>query len=284
MNVFVKVSLFLLLGLTACSQKQPDAIDSDMNHGAIIGGQPALASDAVRGSTISLMRVLPNKTVSSFCSGILISKNLVVTAAHCLEPMRNETLYVFFGEKLPTQLSEPNLVKVGAASYHDGYRLVPVKRNRYITSINDIALIRLESDAPEGFTPAPILADTDVLQPGLSLLLAGYGVVNEASYQITLTLNYVRVPLVKVEGDYLVSDQTNGQGACFGDSGGPVYIETANNGLIAVGETHEAYDGAIDCHHYGEFTLLSQFREFIDKTALALQGELPTYIPSHKLK
>lgn len=283
MNVFVKVSLFLLLGLTACSQKQADTIVSDTNHGAIIGGQPARASDPVRGSTVSLMRVLPNKTVLSFCSGTLISKNLVVTAAHCVEPMATETFYVFFGEKLPTLVSEPNLVKVGTISYHDEYRLRPVKKNRYITSINDIALIRLESEAPEGFNPALILADTDVLQPGSPLLLAGYGVVNEANNQRTSTLNYVRVPLFKLEGDYLIADQTTGQGACFGDSGGPVFIETAN-GLVVVGETHEAYDGAIDCHHYGEFTLLSKFRTFIDKKALALQGEPPTYIQSHELK
>ena len=283
MNVFVKVSLFLFLALAACSQKQADTIVSETNHGAIIGGQPALASDAVRGPTVSLMRVLPNKTVLSFCSGILISKNIVVTAAHCVEPMMSETFYVFFGEKLPTLMSEPNLVKVGGVSYHNGYRLIPVKKNRYITSINDIALIRLETEAPEGFTPVSILADTDVLKPGAPLLLAGYGVVNDVNNQRTLALNYVRVPLFKLEGDYLITDQTTGQGACFGDSGGPVYIETAK-GLVVVGETHEAYDGATDCHHYGEFTLLSQFRSFIDKTVVALQGDPPTYIQSHELK
>lgn len=283
MNVFVKTSIFLLLGLAACSQKPADRVVSQLNQDAIIGGQPALASDVVRNSTVSLMRVLPNKTVLSFCTGILISKNLVVTAAHCVEPMTNEVFYVFFGEKLPVSVSDPNLVRAGGVSYHEGYRLIPVKRNRYITSINDIAMIRLVTEAPEGFTPAPILADTDSLQPGSPLLVAGYGVVNESNNQRTQTLNYVRVPLFKLEGDYLIADQTTGQGACFGDSGGPVFIEAAS-GLAVVGETHEAYDGATDCHHYGEFTLLSRFRTFIDKTVKALEGEPPTYIQSHELK
>jgi len=282
MNFFVKSSLFLLLGLAACSQKQADRVVSPTDHGAIIGGKQATDSDPVRGSTVSLMRVLSNKTVSSFCSGTLISKNLIVTAAHCVEPMINEVFYVYFGETLPEAAGDPNLVPVGGIYYHSQYRLVPVKRNRYITSINDIALIRI-SEAPVGFAPVPILADVDVLQPGSALMLAGYGIVSESNNQRSQTLNYVRVPLFKLEGDYLIADQTTGQGACFGDSGGPAFIETVK-GLVVVGETHEAYDGATDCHHYGEFTLLSKFRPFIDKAVTALKGDPPTYIESHELK
>ncbi|MFM6930337.1 MAG: S1 family peptidase [Bdellovibrio sp.] len=282
MSIFVRSSLLLLLSLTACSRWQAGTVASGTDQGAIIGGQPAVASDAVRGATVSLMRVLPNQTVLTFCTGVLISKNLVVTAAHCVEPMMNEVFYVFFGEVLPTLVNQNNLVPVGGIYYHDEYRLIPIKRNRYITSINDIALIRLGADAPEGFNPVSILADTDALQPGTGLLLAGYGVVNEATNKRTLTLNYVRVPLFKLDGDYLIADQTQGQGACFGDSGGPAFIETAN-GLVVVAETHEAYDGATDCHHYGEFTLISKFRSFIDKTVPKLHGDPPTYIESRDL-
>jgi hypothetical protein len=192
--------------------------------------------------------------------------------------MEQGDISVYLGAQLPEKLDKKKLLRVSKWVTHPDYELVLDADEYPITGRNDIAVIRLAEDAPASGRPVPILSQRVTLPKGQSLLLAGYGLLNEIGEPVyAKELNYVHVPLVREWDNLLITDQTKGQGACSGDSGGPAYVETAR-GLVVVGVTRGPHDKAEDCRHYGEYTHASKFETFILKTAKDLAGEAPQFI------
>lgn len=280
LKFFYILSSFFLL--TACVNNEiPSDLKLSNNNSSIIGGHSATAQDPWTSSTVSLITHYNNRAYST-CTGTLISKNLVLTATHCLEYMGEGLVYVYLGAKLPKKFDNRKLLKVKKWITHPDFKMVLDENEYPITGVNDVALIRLEKTAPATATPVPILNSKVPLSRGQSLLLAGYGLVQEIDTPIDAEgLNYVRVPLAKVWNSILVTDQTNAQGACSGDSGGPAYLET-KKGLIVVGITRGPHDKATDCRHYGEYTNASHFESFILDAARELEAEAPEFVDQPK--
>lgn len=281
MKSFLQLSILLSFALVSCSQNNPAAIATADNSGSIIGGEKALPEDPVRASTVALMTLSHNK-LTVFCSGTLISKNLVVTAAHCFSDRGDEKFYVFFGETLPTSMDDPHLIQIESAIYHQYYQVIPNQDKTGATIVNDIGLVRLSVDAPEGFDPAAILTTSRTLVKDMQLTVAGYGVVNESPRESATTLNYAKVPFVGLVEKYLILDQSDNKGVCVGDSGGPAYLETSK-GLVLLGATNGIYQQVDDCHHMTQITDVTKYRRFILAVAKKLQAHLPTYIVPHEL-
>lgn len=277
----MKTNLLLLASLLSvivgCSQPHQTSSIQLQNPTGIIGGEAAKSTDAVTASTVSLVMNYMGRA-HSFCTGTLISENLVLTATHCLAEMNINEYGIFFGETLPKNFDDANIRKVKAAVTHPGYKfeLDPVE-NVY-TGFNDIGLVMLETEAPSFAKPVAILNDT-VLTIGQKLLLAGYGLVNEISVpaQKATGLNFVHVTIAKLFSNIIVTEQSQAQGACAGDSGGPAYLET-ENGLIVLGITRGPHNLARDCRHWGEYTYASRFKDHILQTAEKLGAEAPVFV------
>ena len=205
-----------------------------------------------------------------------------MTAAHCFYFRGEEKFYVFFGENLPTSVDDPRLIKIESAVYHKNFKMIPNQTFDQYTILNDIGLVHLSVDAPKGFVPAPILTTSRYLKKDMELILAGYGMVNEKTEEYATTLNYAKVPFLGPVDNYLVFDQSGNRGVCFGDSGGPAYLETAK-GLVLLGETNGVYKGAPDCHHQTQVTDVTKYRRFILTTAKKLKADLPTYLKPNEL-
>lgn len=267
--------------LTACDTNLNNSeIQITKNKNAIIGGQAALPTDPITASTVSIM-VNFQDSPFSVCTGTLISPNLVLTATHCLDGMDAKELFIYFGETLPKQIDSRNFFKVSDIRMHPEYEIIfdGTDEDTPLTGLNDVGLIRLAQNAPDSARPVAIANNAQAIRPGASLLLAGYGLVNEINEPIYATgLNFVRVPFVKFAFEnILVTDQTNAQGACLGDSGGPAYIETLD-GLVLAGITRGPHGQALDCRHYGEYTSAAHFKSFITETAKELGAHPPQFI------
>jgi secreted trypsin-like serine protease len=221
---------------------------------------------------------MADSSPQTFCTGTLISKNLVLTATHCLQDMDMADVEVYFGETLPKKFDEGNFRKIKTAVTHPGYVFDVDPDEGVYTGVNDVGLILLEDEIPPFAKPVALLNDT-VLPVGQKLLLAGYGFINELTVPVTRAtgLNKARVTIAKTYKNILVTEQSNAEGACAGDSGGPAFLET-DSGLIALGITRGPYNLAPDCRHWGEYTYASRFKDYILQTASTMGAEAPTFV------
>ncbi|UXR63934.1 trypsin-like serine protease [Bdellovibrio bacteriovorus] len=266
---------FLCLLLAACSSKNESSLAAFPQ--AIVGGEESGPGDAVTQSTVSLIANIAGVPVS-VCSGVLISSNLVLTAAHCVVNFDQLPLTVYFGVKLPATFADPGFVAVSEATFHKQYTRVKDAWGRYVTSLNDVGLLKLTGALPDEAQPVGILDPDTKLPAQTSLLLAGYGIVNEiGEVQAATGLNKVRVPVVKVEGSILVADHRAGLGACRGDSGGPAFLESST-GLVLAAITRGSHEAALDCRSFGEYTSVSYHKEMILDQAQLMQAEAPKFI------
>ena len=190
---------------------------------------------------------------SSFCSAIVIARDALITAGHCVT--KPEDLRAFWpGGDLDQ--------KVAAVVTHPQFRAdATEKRARSI----DLALVRLAQPLPARFQPIPIAWEAPIAI-GARFQIAGYGLTREGDGRSGGKLHsgalIVREPLSKIL--VWAKDPANkGLGACTGDSGGPML--TQDGALVAVTVWSEGA-GKKDCGALTQAVRLGPQRDFIETT------------------
>jgi hypothetical protein len=107
---------------------------------ALVGGAPP-AGEAAGGAVVML-----TGSQATFCSGVALARDLVLTAAHCVLPGANYKLVEFNGTR------QPVLKDLRAIARHPDFDVNAVLRHR-VTA--DVALIKLA--APLKISPAPLM-------------------------------------------------------------------------------------------------------------------------------
>ena len=214
------------------------------------------------------------------CSGTLISQTVVLTAGHCTEgPATN--VYVSFDDNL-----QPDPLQAGITPEEKAAR-----EAHYITGTahpdpgwtgklslskqHDQGVVVLDAPASSkwrGITPAP-LAPVGFLDGNQGELknetftLVGYGVdIGEKKAQIILQARHSTTSYLKnVQGEVVVfqindKDSKAGGGSCFGDSGGPVFLD-------GYGLGDASYVNSFSCNATGSYQRVDTVysREFLDQ-------------------
>jgi Trypsin len=164
---------------------------------SLLAVSPAQA--IVKGSKSADGRYAVRLVGDRVCSGVVIARSSIVTAAHCAR-----------GKDVIAGGRTFRVAGISTTAVLDDGRRVNVS--------GDAAILRLASPLPADVAVAPIGDGT-----GASYIIAGYGTTNEQSPGESGTLHEA---MLVAEGPNTLVDPNRagsiGASACFGDSGGPV--------------------------------------------------------------
>jgi secreted trypsin-like serine protease len=255
----VAIGCWILAGTALVSCRHQAASNLD-----IIGGEPVVSSDPVAQTTVMLTAVDTGRPI---CTATLLTDQLALTAAHCFEAASDQ----------PT--SEINVVFGHGTK--DKRNAVTIKAKAYLhPEFWDIALLKLAQPAPDFMKTGIKIPDHGELKVGSDVILGGYGVkkpgtaeeisLNEAlTADSSLTRITVKIDDIHKEKRLIVFQDPEGtRSACFGDSGGPMFLPQAGE-LQLVGVTRGNVIGErADCRSgRGEYTDATQFKDFIEDGA-----------------
>ncbi len=188
---------------------------------AILGGTADAASTNV------FLLDLRFDTRASICSAVLISPRVLLTAAHCVDPVFHgaSTLAVRATNKASTvMLMQSDMIDVTTITRHPSWNPA-VQESDF-----DFAAILLER-APTGVTAATLLTALPANAAGQPLRVLGYGRASVSDAATSGTRRSVTLPITTITSADLRFGTNGAAGICAGDSGGPSFLGEAVAGI-----------------------------------------------------
>lgn len=184
-------------------------------------GSVAINGGASASSDIASHTVMIVSSRGSYCTGAVLSRTLVLTAAHCVQRGGDYAI-------------ETNgaVIQVTRIIVHPKY-----DPNQFITRkpSPDMAILKLSEQLPARYRPAKLSHETALPKPKTLYVLAGFGFARDGDERSLGTLRSVALPAVGTTGGIMVRVSAgNGEikGACTGDSGGPAFLGAELAGII----------------------------------------------------
>jgi hypothetical protein len=201
----------------------------------------------------------------TFCSGALIAADLVLTAAHCLQPGAVYKMVEYGADR------QPLLRDAKHVALHPAFDMQAMMGHR---ATADVGLLQLEA-APKGKTVSALAVPQIPLAAGNRFVIAGVGVtirgegrsggtIRTADLVATGRPGSLQIRLV----DPIGQGTKAGLGACTGDSGGPVFEDRPDApAIIGIISWSTGPNGSAGCGGLTGVTPLTLYRDWIVQTA-----------------
>lgn len=153
---------------------------------------------------------------AGFCSALVLDPRTLLTAAHCLRPVRDMAIAYRDASGAPV------VIPVAATIAHPQYRSDAIRAR--VESI-DVALVRTVRPLDSRFVTAT-LASTEGPSVGEPVILSGFGATREGDWKSGGALRAVTLAVRAPASTVLIwaADPDGRQaGACSGDSGAPIW-------------------------------------------------------------
>jgi secreted trypsin-like serine protease len=228
---------------------------------ALTGHAPPASGPAAR----SIVMVVDPR--GDLCTGTALTRELVLTAAHCVAAKLNVQVKTF-------QTGQTIAVRVVAL--HPRFDLASYAASR---ATADVALLKLAAPLNDKVTPAS-LAPARRVTVGETLTIAGFGVTAAGTarglgipHMATLTVTGKPGSLQIRLYDLATRNARAGLGACTGDSGAPAF-EPKSAGIIGVVSWSTAPGNQEGCGGLTGVTPLLLYRAWIVDTARKFNSPL----------
>lgn len=203
------------------------------------------------------------------CSGTLIGADLVLTAAHCTD-------------------AKPVEVILGSVDLADGggeRRDVKWSRSYPNWQVDyDVGIVMLEN--PVATKPRALAAGCS-LTGGDMLQVVGFGLTTKSGSGNNTKLHQAKIPVtdpdctrdqscapdIAPDGEFVAGGE--GTDACFGDSGGPVYITTKSGPALIGVVSRGLLSSSTPCGDGGVFVRADKVVKWIEKTSGRKLERLP---------
>jgi len=209
---------------------------------AIVGGEDASSSTNARRYT-----VIVQSQKGELCSGAVIARDLVLTAAHCVGQKTKYRVISFDKNFVPT------VIGVTSAARNPAFKLKgrPDKQTGL-----DIAILELSEPLGGDIKPLAISSDLSLLAPSSEVTVSGFGLSRFGDRATAGKLRFAHLRVagianIGVPSLALTADGTpdgRGRSACLGDSGGPIVVENYfQNVLVGLVSLADAERGKVPC-------------------------------------
>lgn len=261
----------------------------------IVGGVLADANYQAENGIVGILITSQNflgMESQSICTGTLVDKKLILTAAHCIAEPGLTSVIVFFAKDM--QEATPERLRFAlTGTVHEQFQaeIKPNDPNAGNANWHDIAMLVLNEDAPADVKLAKLAPAGTALKKGQTLTLAGFGITNAVIRKEvkkggkTVVQEIAGVgdgTLRKVDGivianmvnnDHeIVLDQKK-KGACHGDSGGPALLKTADGSSLQVGVTSRGLEKLGNCNTQSVYTSTIAHMDWIKTTSDSLLAQ-----------
>jgi len=245
------LSFGIVFSLLAChtSVSSTDSLSAD--------SRAAGSKEDVAKHTVALVD-LDDKVPHSFCSGVIVARDMVLTAAHCLEN-RPKKFGLFFGFTIPDSSVDSGIQIVRSFLVHPHYASATLSTYKVALNhskeakgplpfppkpLNNIALIRIPRELPDTHTYTSLAAGDPVT--GEALISAGFGCGDASCRNMKDSLQKTSMVAASALPDtsHLVLRGLSESGSCRGSSGSPTFMQDGSElKVLAITSI-----GRSDCH------------------------------------